>query len=869
MSLLEPKDVRTESRYLSQRQDAATYQYQPLNPNSLEIRLLTLEPAASWKDEIYCSLTIVNLEDLPLFEALSYTWDGGLNTELIQLSNIPYLITPNLESFLRHHRSDTEAIDLWVDAICINQSSNAEKSSQVGKMNMIYGVAGKLIVWLGPEADDSSLAMEALQLHGAGSPYDKMPILTGSVLTAVEKLLTRRWWSRIWIIQEVFWGGVGRKVQNMRVRCGTKEVWWVNLVVAAARMQSHANDQRQYYPAIESILRLDELRNQAEFMTNNAADEKMVIDLVAMHRHFRATDPRDKIYALMGMVFGEGRKPYTRIRIEYSMDTRELYVAFAMLALQTGPGLEILRHCRSPAVEMLPSWVPDWSLGAVEKPLPGRKIEVYKNEPWWLKHSPKKYEGEERGTSAFTEKGPGKGLRLNNGLSGDIQKTTITKSFADACPPEMLATIKELMANGRLIMVSTNDAKEDEIISKNDPKQCEASQERLVRRGERITRQTTEKALTACLVVGYAAACDTTSKITVNKITQTLEVEGILFDVINQIHEPFVKNVDAEWENSTHFMVAIGQCKQLSLLDYVGQDPYLSFEAREVAFWLTLFVGRIANNSGKEISIEKMPFHEWLPLIPTSWIPASPQVTVVNTGRLEVAEISKAMKLMFNELKSKFFADKGDFEIGMPALRMLNNLQPEEWTDEDCDYYTTRFQQLGSLWHHQPFDLYHRPFALPTVVPDPFGETRQTEDKIALLRSKNANFEGMIGSIDSIGPDGEPWEGRQWIEEALQKIVPIVPKCTLDPGFENFALGRRFFVTKKGYLGLGPRDAKVGDRVSVLLGSDVPFILRKRNGSSRGGWEMVGETYVHGIMKGEVIRKWKMGNVEIGKLVLY
>ena len=775
----------------SKRQDAATYQYQALNPNSLEIRLLTLEPAASWTDEICCYLTIVNLRDLLPFEALSYTWDGGLNTETIKLSNTPYLVTSNLESFLRHRRSETEAIDLWVDAICINQSSNHEKSSQVSSMNTIYAAATRLMVWLGPEADNSSLAMEKLQLYGAGSPYDKMPILTGSVLTAIEKLLTRRWWSRIWIIQEVFWGGAGRKLQDMRVRCGTKEVWWVNFVVAAARMQAHADDQRQYYPAVKSILRLEELRNQAEFMANNAADEIMVMDLVAMHRHFHATDPRDKIYALMGIVFGEGRKPYPRIKIEYSMDTKELYVNFAMLALQNEPGLKILRHCRSPAVEMLPSWVPDWSLGAVQKPLPGRKISVHKNKPWWLKHSPLRDDGENWDSPAFIDKGPGKGLRLNVGLPGDIQTNAMTKSFAGACPPGTLATIKELVDKGRLIMVSMNDVIEDEVISKNDPRQVKVVEERLIRGGERVTRQTTEsknEALFAGVVAGYA---------------------------------------------------------------------------------LTLFVGRITDNSGEELSIDEMPFHEWLPLVPTAWTSTTPQVTVVNTGRLKVGEVSKAIESYSNELRSKFSLDEGYFKTEMPATKMLSNLHPEEWTDEDCEYYNTRFLQLGSMWHQQPFDLYHRPFALPTVVPDPFWETRQTADKVALLLSKNRRLEGMMGFIESIGPDGHPWNPRQWLEEVLQKVVPIVPGHILDPGFEDFALGRRFFVTRKGYLGLGPRDTKVGDRVSVLLGSDVPFILRKREGASRGGWKMVGETYVHGIMEGEVIEKCKMGYLEVGKLVLH
>jgi hypothetical protein len=57
-------------------------------------------------------------------------------------------------------------------------------------------------------------------------------------------------------------------------------------------------------------------------------------------------------------------------------------------------------------------------------------------------------------------------------------------------------------------------------------------------------------------------------------------------------------------------------------------------------------------------------------------------------------------------------------------------------------------------------------------------------------------------------------------------------------------------VTEKGYMGLEPRDTQKGDSIGVLLGSDVLFILRECRGR---GVEIVGETYVHGIMMGEVI----------------
>ncbi|PMD31122.1 hypothetical protein L207DRAFT_385252, partial [Hyaloscypha variabilis F] len=60
---------------------------------------------------------------------------------------------------------------------------------------------------------------------------------------------------------------------------------------------------------------------------------------------------------------------------------------------------------------------------------------------------------------------------------------------------------------------------------------------------------------------------------------------------------------------------------------------------------------------------------------------------------------------------------------------------------------------------------------------------------------------------------------------------------------------RRFFITEKGYLGLGPGHMEVGDQVTVLFGGKTPFILRK----FEDHFKLIGESYIHGIMEGEVI----------------
>ncbi|KAF2181726.1 hypothetical protein K469DRAFT_588448, partial [Zopfia rhizophila CBS 207.26] len=66
-------------------------------------------------------------------------------------------------------------------------------------------------------------------------------------------------------------------------------------------------------------------------------------------------------------------------------------------------------------------------------------------------------------------------------------------------------------------------------------------------------------------------------------------------------------------------------------------------------------------------------------------------------------------------------------------------------------------------------------------------------------------------------------------------------------------VGRRFFVTKKGYFGLGPKGATNGDQIAVILGIDVPFILRKRLSQL---W-MIGETCARAYGWG-AIKQWEV-----------
>ncbi|KAF2113332.1 heterokaryon incompatibility protein-domain-containing protein [Lophiotrema nucula] len=90
----------------------------------------------------------------------------------------------------------------------------------------------------------------------------------------------------------------------------------------------------------------------------------------------------------------------------------------------------------------------------------------------------------------------------------------------------------------------------------------------------------------------------------------------------------------------------------------------------------------------------------------------------------------------------------------------------------------------------------------------------------------------------------------------LQSRKPALTLDDLRRAFRAAAQNRCFAVTGKNYFGLVPRGTRVGDRIFILNGGPVPFVVRE----AEGGFVLVGECYIHGIMRGELIDQrmdWK------------
>lgn len=77
----------------------------------------------------------------------------------------------------------------------------------------------------------------------------------------------------------------------------------------------------------------------------------------------------------------------------------------------------------------------------------------------------------------------------------------------------------------------------------------------------------------------------------------------------------------------------------------------------------------------------------------------------------------------------------------------------------------------------------------------------------------------------------------------LRRVAKDMGKVQIN---ENYTI---FSLTKEGFMGLGPMGTEREDRVVLLLGCDVPVVLRWEGRL----WRLLGQCYVVGAMHGELL----------------
>jgi hypothetical protein len=351
-----------------------------------------------------CELIKAFLDDSPPYHALSYTWDVSGEPVDIKLQGKDFSVSQNLYQALLQLRKRFPRTSFWIDAISINQNSIPERNEQVPLMGDIYSIATKVVVWLGLDALGTELAIPFLEAatklpsiddpnaypsiadlaHSNGVPLDRLEELTNGLC----HLLGRSWFQRTWIIQEF----VLAKADPLMI-CGAFAFEWedviargalrMSYILSATELEIKSFGLRAKTPLVDqekvSQLRktvvydggtprgLDEMRYEFNHPTPRLGLTPrggMLLDIVVLFsRDSLATDPRDKVFGLLGLMQEADRNAIT---VDYTKDVVDVYEDFARHYMQRCQSLSFLSivggYKRAPDSK-LPTWLPDFNGG--------------------------------------------------------------------------------------------------------------------------------------------------------------------------------------------------------------------------------------------------------------------------------------------------------------------------------------------------------------------------------------------------------------------------------------------------------------------------------------------------------------------------
>lgn len=255
-------------------------------------------------------------------------------------------------------------------------------------MKDIYSTAFGTLVWLGEEKENDRAAVAKVlevaryvsehvdDLTQKGDP-DKYQQFEGfHSLVASDKdygkglidFCRRDWWQRIWIVQEACLSNL-----NLGFFSGTQAITspqlWATLLPAYAQLERDAGDMfkarssaLQRVPGVMTLLNLK--------MDYHKGFKRPLLWLLDITRDHYATDPKDKIYGLLGM-----SSDYSSEELipNYHRTVNEVYLDLVEAHLARYGSLHILNFCEPQRAREagLPSWAPNWARdeGRKESPL--------------------------------------------------------------------------------------------------------------------------------------------------------------------------------------------------------------------------------------------------------------------------------------------------------------------------------------------------------------------------------------------------------------------------------------------------------------------------------------------------------------------
>ncbi|KAG7104842.1 Heterokaryon incompatibility protein 6 like [Verticillium longisporum] len=350
------------------------FEHPPLQ-NDWDIRLLYILPRGN-SSKISCKLITIDIgQRHPTYQAMSYTWGDPTKTHTIWVNDKPFKTTQNVYNLLLDMSPVFEPRRIWIDSICINQEDNAEKAWQVSIMHHIYNAASLVTIWLGAGEDSHiavDLVLELSHYIKTYKPTDKELFLkyvherrTPRWL-AIGKILAHPYFTRIWMVQEIAIN------KMLHVVYGRETIKWETLAPIILRLilsfefsimveDSSVLGETNAPIGATNVVLLSSIRKR--YHGGEMALSGPLLHLLAECWTFEATDPRDMVFALVGLA-EDGAHPL--VAPDYTKTPEEVFINAARFVYMQMNTLHEILPCSGVGwprrLTALPSWVPDWSI---------------------------------------------------------------------------------------------------------------------------------------------------------------------------------------------------------------------------------------------------------------------------------------------------------------------------------------------------------------------------------------------------------------------------------------------------------------------------------------------------------------------------
>lgn len=308
----------------------------------------------------------------PQFMALSYTWGAPVFSSNILLGDKALPVLASLYPVLRWAfpplDSNARSRWWWIDSVCINQDDADEKANMLPTLSSIFHEANQVWIWLGEASVDSDLAIEFLYLirrmdFWSKREQDRVECAKiadrcgtySAQWDAVQSLFKRPWWNRVWTVQEQM------SRHDAMYLCGY-------VTISQHDMYWSIRGIYKCYPT-SGLLSYDSQWNRNRLLEfrecggyDGGCDHPMpsLIATLAYVADHDATDPRDRVYSLSGLVHDFSLCGL----LSYKVSVEDLYTHLVKRFIEMCDSLDVICFATifkaSPAAGLLPSWVPDW-----------------------------------------------------------------------------------------------------------------------------------------------------------------------------------------------------------------------------------------------------------------------------------------------------------------------------------------------------------------------------------------------------------------------------------------------------------------------------------------------------------------------------